>query len=69
MRCAAAIDREGTGAGSEHPGLIRWMQVPALLAPEIEYRAQGAPALEGACETGRLSAGARNFGGRLAREC
>lgn len=48
--------------GRSHPGLIRWMQVPALLAPEIEYRAQGAPALEGACETGRLSAGARNFG-------
>ncbi|MET3635613.1 hypothetical protein ABIC52_000383 [Curtobacterium oceanosedimentum] len=38
----------GREQGRSHPGLIRWMQAPALLAPDIEYRAQGAPALEGA---------------------
>lgn len=38
------------------------MQVLALPAPDIEYRAQGAPALEGACTTGRGAGGARNFG-------
>lgn len=48
--------------GRSHLSLIRWMQAPAQLEPDIEYRAQGAPALEGAWTTGRGAAGARIFG-------